>query len=98
MWLIEVIERVGVPVDLVGHDWGCLLVQRVASVRRDLIRTWAAGDGPIDREYVWHDLAQQWQTSGVGEAIMAAMSGDARRRPRRGRRAGGGRTRRGLAR
>ena len=67
----------GVPVDLVGHDWGCLFVQRVASVRPDLIRTWAAGNGPIDREYVWHDLAQQWQTPGVGEAIMAMMGGDA---------------------
>jgi len=72
-WLVGEIERVGAPVDLVGHDWGSLLVQRVASVRPDLIRSWAAGDGPIDREYVWHDLAQQWQTPGVGEAIMAAM-------------------------
>ena len=76
-WLIGEIERVGEPVDLVGHDWGSLLVQRVASVRPDLIRSWAAGNGPIDREYVWHDLAQQWQTPGVGEAIMAAMGGDA---------------------
>ena len=76
-WLIEEVERVGEPVDLVGHDWGSLLVQRLVSLRPDLIRTWACGDGPIDREYVWHDLAQQWQTPGVGEAIMAAMSGDA---------------------
>jgi pimeloyl-ACP methyl ester carboxylesterase len=76
-WLIAELERVGEPVDLVGHDWGSLLVQRAVSLRPDLIRTWACGDGPIDREYVWHDLAQQWQTPGVGEAIMAAMSGDA---------------------
>ena len=76
-WLIDEIERAGEPVDLVGHDWGSLLVQRVVSLRPDLIRTWACGDGPIDREYVWHDLARQWQTAGVGEAIMAAMSGDA---------------------
>jgi len=76
-WLIDEIERAGEPVDLVGHDWGSLLVQRVVSFRPDLIRTWACGDGPIDREYVWHDLARQWQTPGVGEAIMAAMSGDA---------------------
>ena len=76
-WLIDEIERAGEPVDLVGHDWGSLLVQRVVSLRPDLIRTWACGDGPIDREYVWHDLARQWQTPGVGEAIMAAMSGDA---------------------
>jgi len=76
-WLIEEVERLGEPVDLVGHDWGSLLVQRLVSLRPDLIRTWACGDGPIDREYVWHDLAQQWQTPGVGEAIMTAMSGDA---------------------
>ena len=76
-WLIGEIERIGAPVDLVGHDWGSLLVQRVASVRPDLIRSWAAGNGPIDREYVWHDLAQQWQTPGVGESIMAMMSPDA---------------------
>src|SRR5438093_2684440 len=73
-WLIDEIERAGGPVDLVGHDWGALLVQRAVSLRPDLIRTWACGDGPIDREYVWHDLAQQWQTPGVGEAVMAAMT------------------------
>src|SRR5438093_4003138 len=76
-WLVGEIERVGTAVDLVGHDWGSLLAQRVVSIRPDLIRTWACGDGPIDVEYVWHDLAQQWQTPRVGEAIMAAMSGDA---------------------
>jgi pimeloyl-ACP methyl ester carboxylesterase len=76
-WLIAELERIGEPVDLVGHDWGALLVQRVVSLRPDLIRTWACGDGPIDREYVWHDLAQQWQTPEVGEALMAMMSADA---------------------
>src|SRR2546425_4490323 len=73
-WLIEEVERAGEPVDLVGHDWGAPLVQRTVSLRPDLIRTWACGDGPIDREYVWHDLAQQCQTPGVGEAVMAAMT------------------------
>ncbi len=76
-WLIREIERLGVPVDLVGHDWGALLVQRVVSLRPALIRTWACGDGPVDAEYVWHDLAQQWQTPGVGEQIMAMMTPDA---------------------
>ena len=72
-WLIGEIEALGEPVDLVGHDWGSILVQRVVSVRPDLIRTWAAGSGPIDREYVWHDMAQMWQTPDVGEQVMAAM-------------------------
>jgi pimeloyl-ACP methyl ester carboxylesterase len=75
-WLIGEIERIGVPVDLVGHDWGALLVQRVVSLRPDLIRTWACGDGPVDVDYVWHDLAQQWQTPGVGEQMMAMMATD----------------------
>jgi len=75
--LVAELERVGEPVDLVGHDWGALLVQRAVSLRPDLIRTWCCGDGPIDREYVWHDLAQQWQAPGVGEAMMEAMTPDA---------------------
>lgn len=76
-WLIGEIERIGGPVDLVGHDWGALLVQRVVSLRPDLIRTWACGDGPVDVEYVWHDIAQQWQTPNVGEQVMAMMGLDA---------------------
>ncbi len=76
-WLMGELERVGEPVDLVGHDWGSILVQRAVSLRPELIRTWACGNGPVDREYVWHDMAQQWQTPGVGEAIMEMMGGDA---------------------
>lgn len=75
-WLIEQVEAIGEPVDIVGHDWGSLLVQRVVSLRPDLIRTWAAGSGSIDREYVWHDMAQAWQTPEVGEQVMEAMVGD----------------------
>jgi pimeloyl-ACP methyl ester carboxylesterase len=69
-WLIAEIARVGAPVDLVGHDWGALLVQRVAALRPDLLRTVAFGSGPLDDEYVWHDTAQAWQTPEVGEAVM----------------------------
>jgi pimeloyl-ACP methyl ester carboxylesterase len=76
-WLVGEIEKIGTPVDLVGHDWGSLLVQRAVSLRPDLIRTWACGDGPIDVEYVWHDVARQWQTPGVGEEIMAAFTPEA---------------------
>src|SRR5436853_3550746 len=76
-WLIGEIEGVGAPVDLVGHDWGSLLVQRVVSLRPDLVRTWACGDGPIDVDYVWHDLAQQWQAAGVGEQLMAMFTPEA---------------------
>src|SRR4051812_48349641 len=56
-WIVREPEAVGERVDLVGHAWGSILVQRVASPRPDLVRTLACGGGPLDREYVWHDLA-----------------------------------------
>jgi pimeloyl-ACP methyl ester carboxylesterase len=76
-WLIAEVEKVGQPVDIVGHDWGALLTERLASVRPDLVRTWAAGGGAIDETYVWHNVAQMWQTPGVGEQVMAAFTPDA---------------------
>jgi pimeloyl-ACP methyl ester carboxylesterase len=76
-WLTGEVESVGVPVDIVGHDWGALLVQRVVSTRPELIRTWAVGGAAVDRTYVWHDMAQMWQTPGVGEEVVDAMVGDA---------------------
>src|SRR5947209_11531406 len=76
-WLVKEIEAIGVPVDIVGHDWGSLLVQRVVSTRPELIRTWAAGAGAVDHQYVWHELAQMWQTPEVGEQVMDGMTGDA---------------------
>jgi len=76
-WLIAEVEKVGEPVDIVGHDWGSLLVQRLVSVRPDLVRTWAAGSGPLDSEYVWHDTAKVWQTPGAGEQLMQAFTPDA---------------------
>ncbi len=75
-WLIAEIEHAGEPVDLVGHDWGCNFALRVASLRPDLVRTLACGNGVIDREYVWHDIAQQWQTPEVGEAMMSVVGHD----------------------
>jgi len=72
-WLIAQLVAIGEPVDLVGHDWGGLISLRAASLRPDLIRTWAIGGVSIDETYVWHDIAQLWQTPGVGEELMAGM-------------------------
>lgn len=72
-WIVERLEELaerGGPVDLVGHDWGSLLVQRVASVRPDLLRTLACGGAVVDADYPWHPLAQVWQTPGEGERYM----------------------------
>jgi pimeloyl-ACP methyl ester carboxylesterase len=61
-WIVERLEELGGRVDLVGHDWGSLLVQRVASVRPDLLTSVTCGGAAIDTEYEWHPLAQVWQT------------------------------------
>jgi pimeloyl-ACP methyl ester carboxylesterase len=74
-WLEEQLVALGEPVDLVAHDWGAILAQRVASVRPDLIRTLACGSGPCDETYTWHAMAQAWQTPEVGEQIVEGMLG-----------------------
>ncbi|GAA3467460.1 alpha/beta fold hydrolase [Nonomuraea roseola] len=75
-WLISRLEEVGEPVDLVGHDWGCILTARVASLRPDLVRTWAGGSGPISPRYVWHPLAEICQDSVEGDRFMAELNKD----------------------
>lgn len=69
-WLLAELAGLDGPVDLVGHDWGCLLTLRVASLGFEGLRSWAAGNGPIDPDYRWHDMAQLWQTPEVGEQVM----------------------------
>jgi pimeloyl-ACP methyl ester carboxylesterase len=69
-WIVERLEELGGRVDLVGHDWGSLLVQRVASVRSDLLTSVTCGGAAVDTEYEWHPLAQVWQTPGEGERYM----------------------------
>ncbi|HEV2309941.1 MAG TPA: alpha/beta hydrolase [Acidimicrobiia bacterium] len=76
-WLVGELEAIGEPVDLVGHDWGGLLTQRVATTRPELLRTWAIADGAMSPVFKWHELATQWQTPGVGEQIVELMTADA---------------------
>ena len=73
-WLVEELAARGAPVDLVGHDWGAILVLRAACLRPDLVRSWAAGSGPLDAEYVWHKTARLWQTPEVGEQVMTKLT------------------------
>ena len=55
---------------LVGHDWGCLLSLRAASLRPDLLRSVAAGNGPIDPNWPLHALWRVWNQ--VGELVLTA--------------------------
>jgi pimeloyl-ACP methyl ester carboxylesterase len=73
-WLIAQLERIGRPVDLVGHDWGGGHVMRVAIERPDLLRSWSTDiAGLYAPDYVWHDNAQIWQSPGAGEKYVADM-------------------------
>ena len=74
-WLIAELESIDGPVDLVGHDWGGGHVLNLVMTRPDLVHTWASDIcGVFDPDYVWHDLAQQWQTPGVGETAVAEFA------------------------
>jgi len=43
---IALIEEIGQPVDLVGHDWGAIVGWSVAARRPDLVRSWTAVSVP----------------------------------------------------
>lgn len=73
-WLVGALERMDGPVDLIGHDWGGGHVMRLAITRPDLVRSWVTDiGGCFDPEYVWHEMAQAWQTPAVGEQVVAGM-------------------------
>ena len=75
-WLAAQLERLGDPVDLVGHDWGGGFVVRVVSTRPELVRSWvtdAAGIGDV--EFEWHDFAKIWQTPQAGEDFWDSAAG-----------------------
>jgi len=76
-WLLGRLAALPRPIDLVGHDWGALLVVRAVSLVPDAARSWAAGGAPLDREYVWHQAAKAWQTPGMGEKVMAGLTPEA---------------------
>jgi pimeloyl-ACP methyl ester carboxylesterase len=75
-WLEAELERFGEPVDLVGHDWGGGHVMTAVMHRPELVRSWASDAvGLFDSDYVWHDLAQVWQTEGAGEELVGTLLG-----------------------
>jgi pimeloyl-ACP methyl ester carboxylesterase len=75
-WLEEQLSAFDEPIDLVGHDWGGGHVVNVVMHRPELVRSWASDIvGVFDADYVWHDLAQIWQTPGEGEQLVDSMLG-----------------------
>jgi pimeloyl-ACP methyl ester carboxylesterase len=73
-WLIGELQRIAGPVDLVGHDWGGCHVVNAVMHRPALVRSWASDVvGLFDQDYVWHDMAQGFQTPETGEQLVAMM-------------------------
>jgi pimeloyl-ACP methyl ester carboxylesterase len=74
-WLAREIEAIPGPIDLVGHDWGGGHVMRLVCSRPDLVRSWVTDiGGCFDPAYVWHDMAQVWQTQGAGEEAVRQLT------------------------
>ncbi|WP_319452180.1 MULTISPECIES: alpha/beta hydrolase [unclassified Mycobacterium] len=73
-WLEQELVNIGGTIDLVGHDWGGGHVVNAVMHRPELVRSWVSDVlGIFDADYVWHDMAQLWQTPDVGEAAIEAM-------------------------
>ena len=73
-WLANELGKLAQPIDLVGHDWGGGHVVRIAKDCPGLIRSWTSDIlGCFDPDYVWHEMAQAWQTADVGEQAVAQM-------------------------
>ena len=75
-WLAERLAAFGRPVDLVGHDWGGVHVVQIAMHHPELIRSWASDAlGVFAPDFVWHSLAQTWQTPDAGEKLADEIFG-----------------------
>lgn len=75
-WLAGELGKLTQPIDLMGHDWGGGHVVRIAMDYPDLIRSWTTDIlGAFDPDYVWHEMAQVWQTPEIGEQAIAQMAG-----------------------
>lgn len=55
------IDQVGTPVHLVGHDWGAAVGWGVAAAHPDVVRTWTAVSVPHPRAFL-----KSWVTSSQG--------------------------------
>jgi pimeloyl-ACP methyl ester carboxylesterase len=75
-WLEDQLEGIEAPVDLLGHDFGGVHVVNAVMHRPELVRSWASDVvGLFDPDYVWHDVAQVWQTPDEGEKLIETFLG-----------------------
>lgn len=76
-WLVEELDTIERPIDLVGHDWGGILTARLVTAGMIEVRSWVSdAAGAVDPEFTWFDLARTWQTPGEGEEFFAGLQAD----------------------
>ena len=83
--VVELIDRVGRPVHLVGHDWGAVVGWLLAGRHPDLLRTFTAVSVPHPRAFLAAGLTSDqalrstyvgfFQVPGVPEALAAKEGG-----------------------
>ncbi len=77
-WLLAELDSIAIDggdIDIVGHDWGAGHVMGALAERPGVVRTWTTDvAGIVHHDYVWHDMAQAWQTPGVGEQVVSGMT------------------------
>jgi pimeloyl-ACP methyl ester carboxylesterase len=69
-WMAAELAEIDGPIDLVTHDWGAFLADRVLADRPANVRSWVTDGGDVTDDFQWHDMALLWQTPGEGEAFM----------------------------
>ena len=73
-WIAGELERMGGPLDVVGHDIGAVFLHGVVLTRPELVRSWAFGSAACFADFVWHRQARIWQTTRLGEESRAAWN------------------------
>jgi len=64
------------PLDIIGHDWGALIVQRASMLVPDMIRSWVISGAVISPNYYGHTIAKIWNMPVLGESLMLLISAD----------------------
>lgn len=79
-WLVETISDLlssceqQSKVDVVGHDWGGILVWGLVNHRPDLVSRWTVIAAPVYPGFRWYLLAVAWRTPILGEVTTAFMT------------------------
>ncbi len=76
-WVSSAVSGINGPVHLVGHDWGGILVAKLALDPPSNVRSYVTdAPGALSEQFRWHDAANIWRTPGEGEAFWEAMLAD----------------------